>query len=122
MDYSFRKIIMEQNSTIHPRRKSREATMQALYALEISNGFPEDVLELCDDSFNNSENSQPYAPAFIFIAPPTVPGMPIKNSALDSELSLKNLESLGKKTEEPTFISKLSDNVNSSNLGVSTLP
>ena len=48
--------------------------------------------------------------------------MPIKNSAFDSELSLKNLESLGKKTEEPTFISKLSDKVNSSNLGVSTFP
>ena len=47
---------MEENSTTHPRRKAREATMQALYALEINNGFPQDVLELCDDSFNNSEN------------------------------------------------------------------
>ena len=47
---------MEQNSTTHPRRKAREATMQALYALEINNGFPQDVLELCDDSFNNSES------------------------------------------------------------------
>ena len=47
---------MEQNSTTHPRRKAREATMQALYALEINNGFPKDVLDLCDDSFNNSEN------------------------------------------------------------------
>ena len=47
---------MEENITTHPRRKAREATMQALYALEISNGFPQDVLELCDDSFNNSEN------------------------------------------------------------------
>ena len=47
---------MEANSTTHPRRKAREATMQALYALEINNGFPQDVLELCDDSFNNSEN------------------------------------------------------------------
>ena len=47
---------MEQNSTTHPRRKAREATMQALYALEINNGFPQDVLELCDNSFNNSEN------------------------------------------------------------------
>ena len=37
--------------------------------------------------------------------------MPIKNSALDSELSLKNLESFGKKTDEPTFISKLSNKV-----------
>ena len=56
MGYTFGKIIMEQNSTTHPRRKAREATMQALYALEINNGFPKDVLELCDDSFNNSEN------------------------------------------------------------------
>ena len=48
---------MEDNSTTHPRRKAREATMQALYALEINNGFPQDVLELCDDSFNNSENN-----------------------------------------------------------------
>ena len=56
MGYTFEKIIMEQNSTTHPRRKAREKTMQALYALEINNGFPQDVLELCDDSFNNSEN------------------------------------------------------------------
>ncbi len=47
---------MEENNTTHPRRRAREATMQALYALEINNGFPQDVLELCDDSFNNSEN------------------------------------------------------------------
>ena len=47
---------MEENNTTHPRRKAREATMQALYALEINNEFPQDVLELCDDSFNNSEN------------------------------------------------------------------
>lgn len=47
---------MEENITTHPRRKARELTMQALYALEINNGFPQDVLELCDDSFNNSEN------------------------------------------------------------------
>tara|TARA_Y100001980_G_C14241180_1_gene89820 strand:+ start:18 stop:473 length:456 start_codon:yes stop_codon:yes gene_type:complete len=56
MGYTFGKIIMEENSTTHPRRKAREATMQALYALEINNGFPKDVLELCNDSFNNSEN------------------------------------------------------------------
>ena len=58
----------------------------------------------------------------LFLAPPTVPGMPIINSPFDSEFSLKNLESFGKKTDEPTFISKLSVNVNSSNLGVSTFP
>ena len=56
MGYSCRNIIMEENITTHPRRKAREVTMQALYALEINNGFPQDVLELCDDSFNNSEN------------------------------------------------------------------
>ena len=56
MGRTFGKIIMEENNTVHPRRKAREATMQALYALEINNGFPLDVLELCDDSFNNSEN------------------------------------------------------------------
>ena len=47
---------MEENITTHPRRKAREATMQALYALEINNGFPQNVLALCNDSFNNSEN------------------------------------------------------------------
>ena len=58
MGYTFGKIILEENSnTTHPRRKAREATMQALYALEINNGFPQDVLELCDDSFNNSDNN-----------------------------------------------------------------
>ena len=57
MGYTLGKIILEENSnTTHPRRKAREATMQALYALEINNGFPQDVLELCDDSFNNSDN------------------------------------------------------------------
>ena len=57
MGYTFGKIILEENSnTTHPRRKAREATMQALYALEINNGFPQDVLELCGDSFNNSDN------------------------------------------------------------------
>ena len=57
MDYTFGKVIMEENITTHPRRKAREVTMQALYALEINNGYPQDVLELCDDSFNNSENN-----------------------------------------------------------------
>ena len=56
MGHTFEKIIMEENITTHPRRKARETTMQALYALEINNGFPQDVLALCNDSFNNSEN------------------------------------------------------------------
>ena len=56
MGYTFGEVIMEENIITHPRRKAREVTMQALYALEINNGYPQDVLELCDDSFNNSEN------------------------------------------------------------------
>ena len=56
MGYTFGKMNMEENIKTHPRRKAREATMQALYALEINNGFPQDVLELYDNSFNNSEN------------------------------------------------------------------
>ena len=56
MGHTFEKIIMEENITTHPRRKAREVTMQALYALEINNGYPQDVLALCDDSFNNSDN------------------------------------------------------------------
>ena len=56
MGYTCGEVIMEENIITHPRRKAREVTMQALYALEINNGLPQDVLELCDDSFNNSEN------------------------------------------------------------------
>ena len=31
----------------HPRRSARESAMQALYALEINNGYPKDVFDLC---------------------------------------------------------------------------
>ena len=56
MGYTFGEVIMEENIITHPRRKAREVTMQALYALEINNGFPQDVFALCNESFNNSEN------------------------------------------------------------------
>ena len=59
---------MEENITTHPRRKAREATMQALYALEINNGFPQDVLALCNDSFNNSENDI-YTSCLLYTSP-----------------------------------------------------
>ena len=32
--------------------------MQALYALEINNGYPTDILELYDQSFNDSEDDE----------------------------------------------------------------
>ena len=70
MGYTIGKVIMEENITTHPRRKAREVTMQALYALEINNGYPQDVLELCDDSFNNSENDI-YTLSLIHISEPT---------------------------------------------------
>ena len=49
---------MVENNLNHPRRKSREAAMQALYALEINNGYPADILDLYDESFNNSEDDE----------------------------------------------------------------
>ena len=36
----------------HPRRLARESVMQALYAVEINNGYPNDILELYNQSFN----------------------------------------------------------------------
>ena len=47
---------MEKSVEKHPRSKAREYTMQALYALEINNGYPTDILELYDQSFNDSED------------------------------------------------------------------
>ena len=46
MGHTFGKVIMEENITTHPRRKAREVTMQALYALEINNEFPQDDVKL----------------------------------------------------------------------------
>tara|TARA_S200000501_G_scaffold284745_1_gene269026 strand:- start:101 stop:550 length:450 start_codon:yes stop_codon:yes gene_type:complete len=40
----------------HPRRSARESAMQALYALEITNGYPKDVFDLYCQSFHNSED------------------------------------------------------------------
>ena len=40
----------------HPRRSARESAMQALYALEISNGYPKDVFDLYCQAFHNSDD------------------------------------------------------------------
>ena len=50
--------MMEKSVEKHPRRKAREYTMQALYALEMNNGYPTDILELYDQSFNDSEDDE----------------------------------------------------------------
>ena len=34
----------------HPRRLARESVMQALYAVEINNGYPKDILDLYNQS------------------------------------------------------------------------
>lgn len=50
--------MMEKTIEKHPRRKAREYTMQALYALEINNGYPNDILELYNQSFNDLEDDE----------------------------------------------------------------
>ena len=49
---------MAENNLKHPRRKARESAMQALYALEMNNGYPADILDLYDESFNDSEDDE----------------------------------------------------------------
>ena len=49
---------MGENNLNHPRRKARESAMQALYALEMNNGYPADILDLYDESFNDSEDNE----------------------------------------------------------------
>ena len=42
----------------HPRRLARESVMQALYAVEINNGYPNDILELYNQSFNTVDDKE----------------------------------------------------------------
>ena len=58
MGRSIKMNMMEKTIEKHPRRKAREYAMQALYALEINNGYPTDILELYDQSFNDSEEDE----------------------------------------------------------------
>ena len=58
MGYSFEVRIVRENNLNHPRRKARESVMQALYALEMNNGYPADILDLYDESFNDSEDDE----------------------------------------------------------------
>ena len=49
---------MGEDNLNHPRRKARESAMQALYALEMNNGYPADILDLYDESFNDLEDDE----------------------------------------------------------------
>ena len=42
----------------HPRRLARESVMQALYAVEINNEYPKDILDLYNQSFNILDDSE----------------------------------------------------------------
>ena len=49
---------MESTNGNHPRRLARESVMQALYAVEINNGYPKDILDLYKQSFNKKEDNE----------------------------------------------------------------
>ena len=48
---------MKNTNDKHPRRLARESVMQALYAVEINNGYPNDILELYNQSFNTVDDN-----------------------------------------------------------------
>ena len=50
----------------HPRRKAREAVLQALYAWEISEEFPKIIFQRLMDSFFNERNDYQYAKDLFF--------------------------------------------------------
>ena len=47
---------LENTNDKHPRRLARESVMQALYAVEINNGYPNDILDLYNQSFNTVDD------------------------------------------------------------------
>ncbi len=56
MGFAFGINRLENNKDKHPRRLARESVMQALYAVEINNGYPNDILELYNQSFNIADD------------------------------------------------------------------
>ena len=49
---------MENTNDKHPRRLARESVMQALYAVEINNGYPNDILDLYKKSFKIIDDNE----------------------------------------------------------------
>ena len=58
MGFAFGLDILENTNDKHPRRLARESVMQALYAVEINNGYPNDILELYNKSFNTVDDNE----------------------------------------------------------------
>lgn len=56
MGFAFGINKLENTNDKHPRRLARESVMQALYAVEINNGYPNDILELYNQSFNTVDD------------------------------------------------------------------
>ena len=56
MGFAFRLNKVENTNDKHPRRLARESVMQALYAVEINNGYPNDILDLYNQSFNTVDD------------------------------------------------------------------
>ena len=67
----------------HPRRLARESVMQALYAVEINNGYPKDILDLYNQSFNILDDSEYMHQLFFCV---------IENKSWADELICKCLE------------------------------
>ncbi len=58
MGIAFGINILEQTNDKHPRRLARESVMQALYAVEINNGYPNDILDLYKKSFKIIDDNE----------------------------------------------------------------
>jgi len=67
----------------HQRRLARQSVMQALYALEINNGYPKDVLDLYNQSFKSAEDDKYMKELFFCV---------IENKSMADELICECLE------------------------------
>ena len=57
MDISYELDNMQYIVNQHPRRIARDSVMQALYAQELNNGTPEDILELYVKSYKSPDDT-----------------------------------------------------------------
>ena len=83
MDHPSGINIMEKIIDKHPRRIARESVLQALYAVEINNGYPEDVLDLYNQTFH-SEGDDKYMRELFFCV--------VENTSWADELISQSLE------------------------------
>ena len=67
----------------HPRRLARQSVMQALYAVEINNEYPKDVLDLYNQSFKSAEDDKYMKELFFCV---------IENKSMADELICECLE------------------------------